>query len=60
MVGTQSPNIMISFVALSISSCNVFNLGYNELGYDELGYDELGYNEHPTITNKVSTVGWFQ
>ena len=25
----------------------------------KLGYNELGYNEHPVITNKVKTLGWF-
>ena len=25
----------------------------------KLGYNELGYNEHPVITNKVISLGWF-
>ena len=31
-----------------------------KLGYNELGYNELGYNEHPVITNKMNSIGWFQ
>jgi hypothetical protein len=31
-----------------------------KLGYNELGYNELGYNEHPVITNKMKSNGWFQ
>ena len=31
-----------------------------KIGYKELGYKELGYNEHPVITNKINTFGWFQ
>ncbi len=26
----------------------------------KLGYNELGYNEHPVITNKIKSNGWFQ
>ncbi len=26
----------------------------------KLGYNELGYNEHPVITNKTKSNGWFQ
>ncbi len=26
----------------------------------KLGYNELGYNEHPVITNKKKSNGWFQ
>jgi len=26
----------------------------------KLGYNELGYNEHPVITNKLNTFGWFR
>jgi len=26
----------------------------------KLGYNELGYNEHPVITNKMNSFGWFQ
>ena len=29
-------------------------------GTVKLGYNELGCNEHPVITNKMNTVGWFQ
>ncbi len=26
----------------------------------KLGYNELGYNEHPDITNKLNSFGWFE
>ena len=26
----------------------------------KLGYNELGYNEHPVITNKLNTLGWYK
>jgi len=30
-----------------------------KLGYNELSYNKPGYNEHPAITNKISSLGWF-
>ncbi len=26
----------------------------------KLGYNELGYNEHPDVTNKLKSFGWFE
>ncbi len=49
--------LIVGFYLLILSTVK---LGYNELGYNELGYNELGYNEHPDITNKLNSFGWFE
>ena len=35
-------------------------IGLKNINTVKLGYNELGYNEHPVITNKINTDGWFQ
>jgi hypothetical protein len=50
------------FVLLNITFAiwtNTLNTFVEKVYTVKLGYNELGYNEHPVITNKMKSNGWF-
>jgi hypothetical protein len=62
-------SVNVSSLALGNLSCpvriwpdqpNLLPNWHSNVNTVKLGYNELGYNEHPVITNKMKSNGWFQ